>query len=189
MLRFFPDRARASADEPSTASALLEELAPRVRSWIARHLGPRDDLDDVTQEALVQIALALDRFRGESSLETYAHRIAIRVALAQRTKARRAPTPSLHLVPEPEDARDPESIAAQRQSIRALYRALDALHETRRTAFVLCAIEGLAHEDAAEIEGISVPTLRQRLKRARADLAAALKRDPILATMFRKEEA
>jgi RNA polymerase sigma-70 factor (ECF subfamily) len=166
---------------------LLEELAPRVRRWIFRHLGPSDDLDDVSQEALVQIALALDRFRGDASLTTYAHRIAIRVALAHRRKARREPA-GLYLVHEPEDARDPESVAAQRQSIRALYRALDALHASRRTAFVLCAIEGLSHEDAAALENVSVNTLRQRLKRARGDLAVILRRDPILGPLFDREE-
>lgn len=182
-------RRPAPAHEPPPHGELLEELAPRVRGWVARHIGPREDLDDITQEALVQIALALDRFRGESSLDTYAHRIAIRVALAQRTRSRRAPQPVLHLVPEAEDARDPESIASQRQSIRALYDALDALHATRRTAFVLTAIEGLSHEDAAAIEGVSIATLRQRLKRGRADLAVLLRRDPILGAMFSKEEA
>lgn len=165
------------------AEELLVELAPKVQRWLFHTVGPRGDLDDLTQEALVQIAQALDRFRGECSVETYARRIAVRVALRQLKHGRRD-VPPLRAVQDAADTRDPERIASSRESLRALFAALDQLHESRRLAFTLCAIEGLAHEEAAEILDISVNTLRQRLKRARADLAEKLRRDPALAPLF-----
>jgi RNA polymerase sigma-70 factor (ECF subfamily) len=161
--------------------ATLAELAPMIRRVVHRHLGPDGDLDDATQDALIDVALALDRFRGESSLTTYVHAIAMRTGVRHRRRGRALPV--LRSVDDPEDLRDPESIASQRQSVRALYRALDALHDSRREAFVLCAIEQIAHVEAARIAGVSVETLRQRLKRARADLAVLLRADPWIASM------
>ena len=102
-------------------------------------------------------------------------------------KKTRRERPALEVVPEPTDHRDPETVASQRQSLRALYAALDQLHASRRAAFTLCAIEGLGHPEAAEVLGISVNTLRQRLKRARADLMVTLRNDPTLAPLFGKE--
>ena len=165
------------------AEDLLAELAPKAQRWLFHTLGPRQDLEDLTQEALIEIAAALPRFRGECSVETYARRIAVRVALKHMRRARRE-APPLRAVPDPSDERDPERIASSRESLRALFGALDRLHGSRRVAFTLCAIEGLPHEEAAAILEVSVNTLRQRLKRARADLAEHLRHDPALAPLF-----
>lgn len=175
------DRDAASGDS-DLAGKILAELAPMIRRVVHRHLGPRRDLDDATQDAMIEVALALDRFRGESSLHTYVYAIAMRAAMRHRRRARAATL--LRALDDPEDLRDPESIASQRQSVRALYRALDGLHDSRREAFVLCAIEQVSHAEAARIVGVSVETLRQRLKRARADLAVLLRSDPWIGAML-----
>jgi RNA polymerase sigma-70 factor, ECF subfamily len=151
---------------------LLASLVPHVRSVVHRHAGPDVDLDDALQEAMIEVALALPSFRGQSKLSTFVHTIAMRSAVLSRKRSRRRPR-SLDLA-DPPDARDPERVAVSRQELRELYRALDQLAPQRREAFVLCAIEQLAHEEAAKIAGTSTENLRLRLKRARADLAALI---------------
>jgi RNA polymerase sigma-70 factor (ECF subfamily) len=180
----WPFRSHASA-EPVDDSA-LRALLPDVRRWIARYVGPRADLDDLVQEAMIEIVVALERFRGDSSVRTYAHRIVLRTTAREiarrRTRARR-----FELVPDPEavaGGADPERALSSRRAIEALYAGLDRLSEKRRNAFVLCAIEGVSHEQAAEIEATSVETLRARLKHARADLREHLSREPALAAYF-----
>jgi len=185
MLRpiFARRQAPASSDAPTDTDAILRQLAPDVRGWVFRYLGARAELDDVVQEALIELASALARFRGDSSVRTYARRIVTRVASRHvRTPAGQA---RVHLVPDAEYAPDPETIAMQRESLRRLYGALAELSETRRSAFVLCAIERLPHDEVAAIEQVSVETLRARLKRARAELADRLRDDPLLAPLFR----
>lgn len=167
----------------------LTDLAPVVRACVHRYVGPRADADDIVQEALIEIAGALVRFRGESSLKTYALRIAIRVASRHLKRSRRREQPGLHAVPSPADTRTPEAVAMQRESLRRLYRCLDRLTPGRRAAFVLCAVERRSHAEAAEIEGVSVETLRARLKRGRADLARLLSGDPHLSQLLAKEGA
>ncbi len=162
---------------------VLTELAPHVRVWVHRYLGPGADLDDVMQESLIEIALALPRFRGDSSIKTYARTITMRVC-SKGIRSRVKHDRHLELVTGPVEARDPERLAMQRESLRRLYRCLDRLSQKRRDAFVLCAVERLPHEEAAKVAGTSVETLRARLKRARSELGRLLRGDPHLCVLL-----
>lgn len=167
-------------------SRVLHELAPSVHKWCARHLGPRHDLDDVVQDALVATADALLHFRNESSLNTYVYRVVQRSCSRYRQKHRHAQKGApLHAAVDV-DSITPEALAMEKESVRRLYAALDELSEILRSAFVLCAIEQMAHEEAARIEGVSVETLRARLKRARAELSERLRKDPYLGSMWKE---
>ncbi|MGE3542732.1 MAG: RNA polymerase sigma factor, partial [Kofleriaceae bacterium] len=59
---------------------VLTALLPKVRRWVHRILGPSGLLDDVAQDALIEIAKALPSFRGDAAVDTFAYRITIRVA-------------------------------------------------------------------------------------------------------------
>ncbi len=174
-----------SSSRDAIANA-LHELAPDVQRWCARHLGPRSDLEDAVQEALIAVADALTRFRNESSMRTYAYRIVLRSAYRYRTQHREAQrSQQLHVALDV-DNMTPESLAMERESVRRLYAALDSLTELRRNAFVLCAIEQMPHDEAAAIEDVSIDTLRARLQHARSDLTEVLKRDPYLGSMWKE---
>lgn len=174
-------RTRSEAREPALDEAVLRDLLADARRWIARYAGPRADLDDLVQEAMIELVVALERFRGDSSVRTYAHRIVLRTT-ARELKKRRARRERIELVAEVdrEAHGDPERALADRQAMARFYDALLSLSDKRRNAFVLCAIERLAHEEAAAIEDVSVETLRARLKHARRDLEVALAGDPLL---------
>jgi RNA polymerase sigma-70 factor (ECF subfamily) len=175
-----------SGGETEVLTAMLTEVAPVVRACVHRYVGPSADADDIVQEALIEIAAALRRFRGESSVRTYALRIAYRVAGRHVRAIRRREQPVLHSVPA--DDRTPEAVAMQRESLRRLYRCLDRLSPKRRAAFVLCAIERMNHAEAAAVEGVSLETMRARLKHARAELGRMLRADPFLSALLSKEE-
>jgi RNA polymerase sigma factor (sigma-70 family) len=55
-----------------------------------------------------------------------------------------------------------------------LKRAIQALPPQYRTAFVLRDVEGLSHEEIAEMLGLTIGSIQSRLKRARHKLAEAL---------------
>ncbi|MGE0788150.1 MAG: RNA polymerase sigma factor [Sandaracinaceae bacterium] len=174
MLRLFrpsPDETTAEAVETS-----LVELAPLVRGWVFRYVGPTVDLEDFIQEAMIELYRSLDGFRGESSLKTYARRVVMRTVADHMRRHRRRTRP---LVPVPELAAvgDPERAAVSRADVRRLYDALAQISDVRRNAIVLCDLEGLSHQEAAEIEGVKLDALRARLKLGRADLRARLREE------------
>ncbi|MFK7991742.1 MAG: RNA polymerase sigma factor [Sandaracinaceae bacterium] len=170
-----------TADE---IEATLIDLVPRVRRWVYRQLGPRPDFDDVVQDALVELAGALAGFEGRAKVSTFAYSVVMRTTYrAMRPQAGPATDPTA--MAELPDTDDPEARAASRQQLARLHRVLERLPEKQRVAFVLCAVERLPHAEAAEIEGVSVETLRARLKRARAELGRRLGADPEMRAMLR----
>ena len=155
---------------------LLHELLPDVRRWLLRLLGPRADVDDATQDALIELAKALPNFEGRARLRTFAHRVTVRVAY--RYYKRRARHGEVREDIDIEDHDDPEARLIERQALARLHEALDTLPEKRRVAFVLCCIDGLTPTEAATVAGSSGLAMRSRLHHARAAIEKQLRDDP-----------
>jgi RNA polymerase sigma factor (sigma-70 family) len=154
---------------------VLRELVPVVQRWARRLLGPRHDADDAAQEALTEIATALHRFEGRSSIRTLAHRITLRTVGRFYRRPAARDDHDLDLLEA--DVPGPESeVAARRQALR-LHRHLAVLTEVRRTAFVLCCLEGMTPAEAADVAQCSAVTMRSRLFEARAELTELLARE------------
>src|SRR5690606_30170214 len=64
--------------------------------------------------------------------------------------------------------------AANAHSVAGLDDLVLGLDHDRRAAFVLTQITGLRYEEAADVLGVPVGTIRSRVSRARADLVAAM---------------
>ncbi len=151
----------------------LALLIPTVRATVYRMLGPRLSRDDIVQDALIAVARALDKFEGRSSLETYARRITVHVVYRALGRKRVAESD----IAEHEHAASgltPEAELAQNQALSRLHRCLERLPETRRAAFVLCGIEEMTPQAAADLVGISAGAMRARYMHARRDLARML---------------
>ncbi len=183
-----PRLAALRAGDAAVIEEVLHELLPRVRGWLYRRLGPDAALDDASQEALTEIARALPAYKGHSSLSVYAYRITARVAaryiglrVAQRGRLA-APVPDAHAALA--DDRDPERDAMQRQALRVVLRCLARLPARRREAFILCELEGMSPQQAAEHVGTSAQAIRARLMHARRELQRRL-RDHDAVTSYR----
>jgi RNA polymerase sigma-70 factor, ECF subfamily len=170
---------------PESDEDRLMALVPQIRRLLYRLCWSPSDLDDLTQEALIELAQALPRFEGRSKLSTYAHTIAIRVAYrwleAQRERRREI---ELDVVAPPPDELDPETRAMAREALRRLYRCLERLPLDQRIAFLLCEIEGWSPAEAAQAEDVSAGTMRARLMRARREVERRLAGDPYLARLM-----
>ena len=70
---------------------------------------------------------------------------------------------------------DPNDTIARAQRLDALRRALKGLPAAYREAVVLCDLHELSYADAAATLGCAVGTVRSRLHRGRALLAARLR--------------
>jgi RNA polymerase sigma-70 factor (ECF subfamily) len=66
----------------------------------------------------------------------------------------------------------------KRELARALTSALDRLSVAQRSAFVLCEVEEMSAEDAAQVLDVPAATVRTRLFYARQKLGALLAEEP-----------
>jgi len=171
------------AGHPAVIEEALLELSPRVRGWCYRRVGPSAALDDVVQEALIELARALPRFDGQSSLATYAYRVCTRVVWRQTKKSRALPPlAELHgdLIAT---THDPERASIERQALQTVLASLDRLPARRREAFILCELEGETPEQAARMLGTTPNAVRSRLMHARHELQRRLSGHDLLGVL------
>lgn len=146
-----------------------------------RFLGNPDHARDATQDILLLVVKELPAFRGESSVKTWAYRIASRHLVRQKRRGRRWTFESLadDDLGRPPNAIEPDTLARADERLleeeifigctQAMLQALDKPH---RLAFVLGAICELDGPEAASVLGISEAAFRKRLSRARSMLDA-----------------
>lgn len=172
---------RCLTGEPAATRELFRKHRPRVHASLFRVLGSNRDMDDLLQEAFIQVFQSLRGWRAEASLATWIDRVAVRVAyryLSQR--GRRIVTDVL----EDEDIGGGEGPGARRQmardGVKRLYAVLDELGAASRLAFTLHEIDGRSLAEVAKLVGSSVTATKLRVWRARKKVEEAAASDPIL---------
>jgi RNA polymerase sigma-70 factor, ECF subfamily len=128
---------------------------------------PERYVDDATQDTFLIAHRQLASFRGASSLNTWLHGIALRVAKDYRRRESRKGgwQPLSETIPD--EARAPDDSAAHRQQLALVLRLLEQLDEAHRTAFVLVEFQGLTAPEVAEVTDSNVNTVSTRLRAAR----------------------
>lgn len=171
--------ARCVAGEREAQRALFEREKKRVHATLFRIVGPGAQVDDLIQDAFVQIFLSLESFRGEASLSTWVERCTVRVAYAHfRRKAR---VPRLEPVADLEAALpSAEQRVLHREAARRLYALLDRLKPAQRLAFTLHELDGKSLKEVASLMDASVVTTKLRVYRARSFIERCAKNDPLL---------
>ena len=170
----------------SACTCLLRRFAPQLYRLALRLVRDADEAEDVLQEGLIQACAHVGSFEGRSGLGSWLHRI-VRNAALMRLRRKQPETVDLQAVldgarggaPEAliDRAAEPSEAALAGEVRDAIERALFALPDGLRAAFVLRDIEGLSTREAAAALGIAEPALKVRLHRARFALRRALVAD------------
>jgi len=184
---------RCAAGDRAAQRRLFDQHRGRVHAILFRILGSNREMEDLVQEAFIEIFRSLGNFRGEAKLGTWIDRITTRVAFAYFKRQRPA---SVRLESVPEIATDDPSAERRvlaREAARRLYDILDRVETKQRIAFALHAIDGRSLREVAEITDSSLVATKSRVWRARRDVNRRARKDPVLAAFLdlspgRKEE-
>jgi RNA polymerase sigma-70 factor (ECF subfamily) len=175
--------------EPAALRAVLEQVSPTLLSAVRRILGAHHPaVEDVLQESLVACVKALAAFRAESSLRTYASRIAVRTALTYSRQAReRRAWDAQHELEQgplsvPSDS--PEDAAQAERRRVALRGLLSELPAEQAETFAMRIVLGCSIDEVAAATGVPPNTVRSRMRRAREVLQAKLDANPKLAGLL-----
>lgn len=138
---------------------------------LCRYLGDRDNAEDLAQEAYERAFASLHRFRATGPARHWLLTITRRTcADATRRRSRRRRTEQ-RVVALAHDLGDGFTPVGDAVSIDELLYQLD---DDRRAAFVLTQLTGLRYEEAADILGVPIGTIRSRVARARDQLLQAV---------------
>ena len=164
--------------DAGSREALYHRFKKRVYALAVRIVGPID-AEEVAQEAFIRIFRGLTKFRGDAALATWIYRLAVNAALSHRSRRATAAQPEASEDVETQVSAEPVRGDAVLRS--RLERALARLPVGYRTVIVLHDIEGLEHEEVAQILRCHVGTSKSQLHKARGRLREMLAADGITA--------
>jgi len=171
---------KAAAGDRGAQRTLFLEQRSQVHRALFRVLGSNREIEDLVQDAFIEILRALPSFRGDSTLARWCQTIAMRVAYLALSR-RRPPTVELALVEEVvADHTDVSRQAHAREAARRLYVALDRIEAKQRIAFALAVIDGRSLAEVAAITEASVVAVKTRVWRARRQLMQRARKDAVL---------
>jgi RNA polymerase sigma-70 factor (ECF subfamily) len=182
---------RCLTGEPSATRELFRRHQRRVHACLYRVLGSNHDMDDLLQDAFLQVFQSLRSWRAEASLGTWIDRVAVRSAYRYlSSKGRRVQTAALA---DDDQTAGNDAPGARRQlardGVRRLYAVLDELSPAARLAFTLHEIDGRSLAETASLVGSSVTATKLRVWRARKRLETAAAVDPVLQHFLSPEAA
>lgn len=175
---------RILAGEEEQFETLVRRYQIRVQSHVARMVGNRDDALDLSQEIFVKVFQALDRYNPEFKFSTWLFRIAGNAAIDHLRK-RRPRTVPLE-VPDPEGGGrmsspeyktselDPYALLRNSERGDAIASAIESLPAEFKELIALRHFTGLSYEEIAEVKGMPLGTVKNKLFRARAVLKERL---------------
>lgn len=174
--------AKAVDGDQDALAELLQRVQDPVYRLALRMTGSPADAEDAAQEILIRVMTRLSSFRGEASLITWAYRIGINHLINLR---RRPPMENLTFEGYRQDLldglaapdhTDPDSrLLADEVRLLCTQALLQCLDRPGRAAYVVGEVLGLSGEDAAWVLGVSPPTYRKRLERARRQVREAMR--------------
>jgi RNA polymerase sigma-70 factor, ECF subfamily len=164
--------ARVLAGDRIAARELYDAHAPRVFRLAFRLTGDHDLAREFTQDTFVRAFGQLAKFRGDSALSTWLHRITVTVvanAMRKVKRFRERETDLEDVHPISSDSTGVDPVLRER-----LHRAIAALPDIYRTTLIMHDIEGYTHTEIAEVLGVAEGTCKSRLSQARAQLRGVL---------------
>jgi len=149
----------------------LARVIPHLRAFGRSLSGNRDLADDLVQETLLKAWAARKRFQAGTNMRAWTFIILRNLFLSQMRRARfkgewdEITASKLLAAPASQD---------RHVELADMQRALLHLPQPQREALILVGAGGFAYEEAAEICGCAVGTIKSRVARGRVALEALM---------------
>ncbi|NNG20043.1 RNA polymerase sigma factor SigM [Naumannella sp. ID2617S] len=169
-------RAHVDGDEGAFA-IIVTRHKDRLWAVALRTMRNPEEAADALQDAYISAFRRAHTFRGDAQVTTWLHRVVVNACLdrIRRNKVRRAEP-----LPEDPDRAAELGVADESDQLEVKERradvtaALAQINADQRAALVLVDMEGYSVEEAAQILGCAVGTIKSRCSRGRAKLVPML---------------
>jgi len=175
---------QAQGGDYTAFDTLVQKYQERVYATIYHMTSNHEDANDLTQDTFIKAFQALKTFKGGSSFYTWVYRIGVNKTinfLKQRKNRSHMSLNDLDFNAE----HDPDLVAlisdrTPRREVNLaelqekLNEAMQKLSDSHRLVVTLHDVQGLPHDEIAEIMDCNIGTVRSRLFYARQQLQAYL---------------
>lgn len=160
---------------------LVQKYSPRVFATARRYARRESEVEDIVQEVWLKAFQKLGSFRGEAPFEHWLMRLAVRTCYDFLRGHQRNRESAFSDLTEPEEdwldrfVSQPDSAGEDSDAARMLIgRVLDQLSPPARLVITLLEIEDRSVKEIAQLTGWSVPLVKVRAFRARAEMKKVL---------------
>ena len=161
---------------------LVRKYQPRVFATARRYARRESEVEDIVQEVFIKAFQKLKSFRGEAPFEHWLMRLAVRTCYDFLRGHQRNRETAFSELTEPEADRlerfdvQPDAAMENADAARQMVeKILSRLPAAARLVITLLEIEGRSVKEIAVITGWSVPLVKVRAFRARAEMRRILK--------------
>ena len=161
-------------DADALVRTIIDQYAPAMYRVAVSIVRDGALAEDVVQESVMKAWQSAASFRGDSSLKSWAVRIAHNTAISTLRK-RREELRDPALMPEQVSAMTLDRQVQGKMMVDQMWAALADMDELTKTIVVLRELESMSYEEIAQTLDLPLPTVKTRLFRARRLLSIALK--------------
>jgi RNA polymerase sigma-70 factor (ECF subfamily) len=175
---------RAQHDDLEAYDELVKRYQERIYATVYHMTSNHEDANDLAQDSFIKAFQALKSFKGGSSFYTWLYRIAVNKTINFLKQRKNRVHMSLNdldfnaennpdLVALISD-KTPRRDAGLKELQEKLNAAMLKLSEPHRLVVVLHDVQGMSHEEVAEVMDCNIGTVRSRLFYARQQLQSLL---------------
>jgi len=155
----------------------IDELYPRLhRSMKAYLAGSGVEAEDILQETFLKAYKNIDQFEGNANMYTWLYSIARNKCIDEFRKRKYESNRSSIPVEDYNIESDEFKSKDQQEDTELLKDAISELPELLRSIVVMKSIDGLTYPEISDVTGVNEQTLKNRMFRARKQLAGILKK-------------
>jgi RNA polymerase sigma-70 factor (ECF subfamily) len=152
----------------------IVEYLPALRAFAISLTGNRTLADDIIQDTMVKAWTNFHHFKQGTNLRAWLFTILRNTYYSDRRRAR------LGAYDETQVSQDTLVVKPDHDGylqMKEFVKALEKLPTDQREALILVGASGFSYEEAAEMCGVPIGTIKSRINRARARLAELMQFD------------
>ena len=157
--------------------SLYNEFNSKVYNMALSYTKNVEEAEEVTQDVFLKIHRAAASFKGNSSLNTWVYRITVNTSLNYLKKQNRLVLFKNTLTQNQRiEFNHPGVLLEQKENAAALYKVMDCLPYSQKTAFMLSFIEDLPRQEVADVMETSLKAVESLLQRAKKNMRVELEK-------------
>jgi len=171
---------RAKQGDMLAFEELILQHEKIVYNLALRMMNHSEDAKDISQEVFLKAYRSLSNFDERSAFSTWLYRITHNTCIDEMRRRKGKQSYSLEEELENEEGSmqrqiadegdTPEESLLREEQKSEILQALDTLTEEHKMAIILRDVKGLSYEEIAEIQELSLGTVKSRISRARNQL-------------------
>lgn len=149
----------------------------KVYNTSISYIQNEQDAEEITQDVFTSIFRNAAKFKGDAAVSTWVYRITVNTSLNHIKRKKRF---SFLKFGETEkdkpDFEHPGVLLENKENAKALFKVIDTLPESQKTAFILSFVEDLPRQKIADIMEISLKAVESLLQRGKKNLRKKLEK-------------